>query len=81
MLVGAEAVVENGGVINKLGTYQVGGHWGGVGVVGEGGELGMYQMGGRGEEAPLRGDCCVALCAPCLPACMPVYHAPCRSCA
>ena len=24
VLVGAEAVVENGGVINKLGTYQVG---------------------------------------------------------
>ena len=23
MLVGAEAVVENGGVINKLGTYQI----------------------------------------------------------
>lgn len=30
VLVGAEAVVENGGVINKLGTYQVGG-WAGVG--------------------------------------------------
>lgn len=26
VLVGAEAVVENGGVINKLGTYQVGKH-------------------------------------------------------
>ena len=40
VLVGAEAVVENGGVINKLGTYQVGGGCRQqVAATGAGGEL------------------------------------------